>query len=154
MNNAVLAGLVDGLSALLAIAAIAVSLTILLDLRGAATSIVSHGQRLALSTFGLLFRGEHSRGITRLLAGGLLLVGLQPVFRISLDGGTIGSAAPTDFLLALFVWAYIAYVVVVRVRSGFRRMVPPITFLVTVLLVALYVGDGLALTSAANGGAR
>jgi hypothetical protein len=147
VNDVVRLIVIEGLSGLLAIVSIGTSLIILLNVRGAATSIVNLSERLSTSALGILFRGEQSLGIVRLLALGLLLVGLQPIFRISVPSGAVGSAAPTDFLVVLFGWTYIGYAAVVQVRSGFRRMVPSITFLFTVLIVSAYVADAVALTS-------
>jgi hypothetical protein len=144
MSDLARAVIIEGSSGLLAIVSIFVCLAILLNIRGLTTKIINRCQRLGMGRLGWLFRGEYSLGFVRLLSAGLVLLALQPIGQIP---QRVGTQWPTGQLLVLFAWTYMGYVLVIRARWGSRRMVPPIGFVVVLLLVGAYIGDSMALSS-------
>lgn len=103
------------------------------DVLGSASRLVHAGEGLASHWWGLPFRGTYSRGLMRILALGLLIVGLDGM------GAAFGLAVTgMSTAIVLLGWVYIGLNVLVWVRYGLRRLLPPISVPIVAALITIH----------------
>jgi len=110
------------------------AVAIAFDVLGSASRLVRAGEGLASHWWGLLFRGTYSRGLMRVLALGLLILGLDGL------GAASGVAVTgTSTGIVLLGWAYIGLNLLVWVRSGHRSLLPLISLPIVAALVVIHL---------------
>lgn len=134
--------IVYGAAALAGLAVLAAALLVIVDAGGAAQSLTRQAAAYG-SSRGLFFRGEYSTGLVRVGAVGVAAIGLTgPAHLLEAVGVPFVGGAP--FILYLVMVAAVFVVAgIIRIRSRFRAMVPPIT-------VPLLVGGILILVLCDN----
>jgi len=118
--------MVNGVAALAGLAVLAAALLVVVDAGGTARALTRRAAAYG-SARGVLFRGEYSTGLVRVGAVGGAAIGLTgPAHVLEVIGIPFVGAAP--FILYLVMVAGVFLVAgVVRIRSRFRTMIPPIT---------------------------
>jgi hypothetical protein len=110
------------------------AVAIAFDIRGSASRLVHAGEGLASHWWGLPFRGTYTRGLVRVLALGLLILGLDGL------GAASGVAVTgTSTVVVLLGWAYTGLNLLVWVRSGHRSLVPLISLPIVAALVVIHL---------------
>lgn len=110
------------------------AVAIAFDILGSASRLVHAGEGLASHWWGLPFRGTYTRGLMRILALGLLILGLDGL------GAASGVAVTgTSTVVVLLGWAYIGLNLLVWVRSGHRSLLPLISLPIVAALVVIHL---------------
>jgi hypothetical protein len=110
------------------------AVAIAFDILGSASRLVHAGEGLASHWWGLPFRGTYTRGLTRILALGLLILGLDGL------GAASGVAVTgTSTVVVVLGWAYIGLNLLVWVRSGHRSLLPLISLPIVAALVVIHL---------------
>src|SRR5579859_5588775 len=122
---------VYGVMVLVGLFCIVGALLVCLDFRKWASRAIDAGQRRGLrGPAGVVFRGRYSHALIRILALGVGVVGIDALV---LSG--LSSLKGFTFLFVVFGWLYVGAGAMVRLRSGFREMIPPITVPLAAVIV-------------------